>query len=104
MTITFRVYYFHHARNKTGAFGVHPDDIRTLEAWRAWQGHATGWNHTDHPTTGQRLEAFSPVQPGTAEMDAVIAQGIHHGLLCWVNYRAVQRGGQVQMKFVDIQP
>jgi len=37
-------------------------------------------------------------------MDAVIAQGIQHGQLCWVNYRAVERGGKVQMKFVDIQP
>ncbi len=104
MTTDFRVFYIHPDGNRTGSFGVHPDDIQALEGRRTQQGHTTQWEYVRHPDTGERLHAFRPVEDGTPEMERVREQGINHGQLCRVTYRAINGGGRVMMKFVNIDP
>ena len=104
MTTNFRVYYIHPEGNRTGSFGVHPDDIEALEAWRTLQSHTTLWANVRHPATGQSLRAIRPVEEGKEEMIQVRAKGILHGQLCRVTYRAIRRRGRVMMQFVEIEP
>ncbi len=95
--IEFRAVYIHEAQNKTGAFGVHPDDIERLEAWRIAAGNRNKWNFATDPASGVRLHAFSPVEGNL--LDFIEKQlSIRHGERCHVTYRAVPNRERVELR------
>lgn len=100
--IVFRVYYIRPATNRTGSLGVHPDDVERVTAWKSRSGVVTSWQHVVHPTTGERLKAFRPIEGKLVA--SIESQGIQHGHLCQVEYHVVQRGCRTLMLFHSIRP
>lgn len=100
-SIDFRVYFLKPDGNKTGAFGVHPDDLPALEQWREREGHDSLWLFADHCTLG-RLHAFRPVEGSL--LQRVESMGVRDHDLCLVRYETVVRAGRPQMWLAWVRP
>ena len=92
MPLSFHAYYIHPAGDRTGSFGVLPDDLPNVDAWQREHGYHSQRASVRHSDFQEPLYALRPIEENSREMRRIREEGIQDGDLCLVTYEIKPHG------------